>query len=183
MNLLESSRLILRSWKENDLNDLYEYASSELVGPNAGWPVHKSIEDSKLILEHFIKSEEVYAIELKNENKVIGSIGLHHRKSDERLDALNQREVGYVLNPKYWGQGIMPEAVKVLIDYGFNNLNLDLIWCCHYEENLNSKRVCEKSGFKYKFTKEKVLELLDQRKVKALYYNLSKEEYLNGKVN
>lgn len=179
MNLLESSRLILRPWKENDLYDLYEYASDELVGPRAGWPVHKSIGDSKKILESFINGKEVYAIELKCENKVIGSIGLHYRKPDKNLEEESQREIGYALNPKYWGQGIMPEAVKLLIDYGFRDLNLNLIWCAHYEENLNSKRVCKKSGFNYKFTKEKVLELLDNRKVKVLYYNLSKDEYLN----
>lgn len=179
MTIIESKRIILRPWEENDLNDLYEYASNELVGPSAGWPVHKSIDDSKMILRHFIKNDEVFAIVLKAEDKVIGSIGLHRRIPDKELDKLNQRELGFVLNPKYWGQGIMGEAVNDLYDYGFNELNLDLIWCCHYKENNNSKRVVEKCGLKYKFTKDKVLELLGNKEVKALYYNLSKEGYFN----
>ncbi|MGG5460896.1 GNAT family N-acetyltransferase [Clostridium sp. B9] len=179
MTIIESKRIILRTWEEEDLNDLYEYASNEIVGPNAGWPVHKSIEDSKSILRHFIKSDEVFAILLKSENKVIGSIGLHRRMPDKNLAHLNQREFGFVLNPKYWGQGIMGEAINSLYDYGFNQLDLDLIWCCHFEDNNNSKRVCEKNGLKYKFTRDKVLELLGNKEVKALYYNISKEEYIN----
>ena len=41
MKILMSERLILREWKETDSKDLYEYAQSEFVGPNAGWPPHK----------------------------------------------------------------------------------------------------------------------------------------------
>lgn len=130
METLITNRLILREWKENDSTDLYEYAKSELVGPNAGWSPHKNEEESKGIIRMFLENNETYAIVLKSENKVIGGIGLHNRKPDDNLSLLKQKEIGYVLNPKYWGKGVIPEAVNFLIKYGFNELDLDfnLVW-------------------------------------------------------
>ena len=180
---LNSERLILRNWQESDSSDLYEYAKSELVGPNAGWKPHQNEEESKEIIKMFIKNNDSYAIVLKSENKVIGSIGLHHRKPDETHNDLKQREIGYVLNPNYWGKGFIPEAVNCLLNYGFNELNLDLIWCGHFDFNNNSKRVNEKCGFNYQFTKREKRKLLDNQEVNTLYYNLSKAEYLSKQTD
>lgn len=178
MYILNTERLILRQWRESDSHDLYEYAKSDLVGPNAGWKPHKNEAESKRIIKMFIKNN-TYAIVLKSENKVIGAIELRKRNPDEKLYNLKQREIGYVLNPKYWGNGYMPEAVNALLNYAFNELKLDLIWCCHFDFNNNSKRVIEKCGFNYKFTKDKKLNLLNNKKVKTLYYNILKSEYIN----
>ena len=178
MYILNTERLILRQWRESDSHDLYEYAKSDLVGPNAGWKPHKNEAESKRIIKMFIKNN-TYAIVLKSENKVIGAIELRKRKPDEKLYNLKQREIGYVLNPKYWGNGYMPEAVNALLNYAFNELKLDLIWCCHFDLNNNSKRVIEKCGFNYKFTKDKKLNLLNNKKVKTIYYNILKSEYIN----
>lgn len=175
MKRIETERLILRNWQLSDAGDLYEYAQSELVGPNAGWKPHKNIEESKEIIKMFIDHNDVYALELKSKNKVIGSLGLHKCRHDEGLDELKQREIGYVLNPKYWGNGYVPEAVKAVIDYCFTELELDLLWCGHFDFNHNSKRVNEKCGFKYQFSKVQTLKLLDNKQVTTLYYNLGRE--------
>lgn len=179
MYSLNSERLILRNWQESDSSDLYEYAKSELVGPNAGWKPHQNEEESKKIIKMFIKNNDTYAIVLKSENRVIGSIGVHNRKPDETLSNLEQREIGYVLNPNYWGNGFIPEAVKCLLNHGFNELNLDLIWCAHADFNYNSKRVIDKCGFNYKFTKREKRKLLDNQEVNTFYYSISKDEYLS----
>lgn len=181
MEELVTERLILRKWKETDSKDLYEYAKSELVGPNAGWPPHKSEDESKEIVKMFIKNDDTYAIVLKSENKVIGGIGLHERKPDDRLNNLKQKEIGYVLNPNYWGKGIVPEAVNCLINYGFKELNLDLIWCGHFDFNDKSRRVNEKCGFKYRFSKKEKLSLLDNKEVTTLYYCIFKSDYREQK--
>lgn len=180
MDVLESKRLILRKWKKSDSKDMYEFAKSERVGPYAGWPPHRNIRDSKRLIKMFIRSNDTYAIVLKSENKVIGSIGMYNRSPDGSLFNLNQREIGYVLNPQYWGRGIMPEAVKCLIDYGFTKLNLDLIWCGHFKYNEKSKRVIEKCGFKYTLTKNEVLELLNNKEVIIFYYSVCQPEYINN---
>lgn len=177
MKEITTDRLIIRPWKISDSSDLYEYAKSELVGPNAGWKPHNSEEESKEIINMFISNNDSYAIVLKSESKVIGGIGLHNRKPEIDLQVLEQREVGYVLNPKYWGNEYVPEAVNALIDYGFNKMNLDLIWCGHYDFNNNSKRVNKKCGFNYKFRRKEKLELLDNIEVTVLYYNILKSKY------
>lgn len=177
METLETERLVLRSWRESDYLDLYEYAKDSRVGPSAGWPVHKCEDDSKKIIKMMIKNDDCYAIVLKNIDKVIGGIGLHKRTSDESLYNLSQREIGYVLNPTYWGNEYIPEAVQCLIKYGFETLNLDLIWCGHYDFNYKSKRVVEKCGFIYRFNKYTKLQLLDNKIVNELCYSIYKNDY------
>lgn len=108
---------------------------------------------------------------------MIGEIGLHKSIPDTSLGNLKQREIGYVLNPEYWGREYVPEAVKSLISYGFNEIDLDLIWCWHFHFNDRSKRVNEKCGFKYKFKRDVKLKVLDDKDVTTLYYNISKKEY------
>ena len=182
MEEINTGRLLLRQWKIEDCDDLYEYGKDEEVGPNAGWRPHKSVEESQKIIEMFIRNNDSYAIVLKEENKVIGGIGLHNKRTAENVQGLRQREIGYVLNPKYWGNGYVPEAVESLLAYGFNKMNLDLIWCGHYDYNYKSKRVNEKCGFNYKFTRKEKLVFFNDREVKVLYYNMSKEEYMERKI-
>ncbi|MBY6036910.1 GNAT family N-acetyltransferase [Fictibacillus nanhaiensis] len=181
MYRIATERLLLREWKVTDSEDLYEYAKSELVGPNAGWKPHKNEEESKEIIEMFINGNDVYAIELKSEKKVIGGIGLHDRKPDEALSHLKQKEIGYVLNPGYWGKGYIPEAVNSLLRHGFEELDLDVIWCGHYDFNNNSKRVNEKCGFTYKFERKVKLDRLDGREVTCLYYSVSNSDYMKAR--
>ena len=148
---IETERLILRPFKPSDLEDLYEYASVEGVGEMAGWKHHESKEKSKEILDMFITEDKVFAIVLKESGKVIGSLGVEKYGLEDRLtefDGYLGREIGYVLSKDYWGRGIMPEAVKTIIDYLFNVLNLDFLTCGYYDFNSQSKRVQEKCGFK-----------------------------------
>ena len=180
MKTLETDRLILRLWQEDDADDMFEYARDARVGPSAGWPAHESIETSKMIIKGFIEAGDVYGIVLKSENKVIGSLGLHERYPDDTLKDLKQREIGYVLSPKYWGRGIVPEAVKAVIKHGFEELNLDLIWCGHFSFNEQSKRVVHKCGFNYKFTKNRTLTLLASKEVEELFYNIPKQAYFSN---
>ncbi|MCH5171583.1 MAG: GNAT family N-acetyltransferase [Erysipelotrichales bacterium] len=148
---LETSRLILRSFKQADLNDFYEYASVDGVGEMAGWSHHENIETSQEILNQFINEDKTFAICLKESNKVIGSLGIEEYKLEDKLTEFygyKGREIGYVLSKNYWGQGIMPEAVKTVIDYLFNECNLDFLLCGYFVFNSQSKRVQEKCGFK-----------------------------------
>lgn len=147
---LETERLILRPFKEDDLQDFYEYASVVGVGEMAGWPTHENIETSKMILDIFIKGKVTFALELKDNHKVIGSLGIEElRPLDETYDALAGRDIGYVLSKDYWGKGLMVEAVKEVISYCFNKLDYDFLTCYHFNTNLQSKRVIEKVGFTF----------------------------------
>ena len=149
--IIETERLILRGFKQSDLCDLYEYASVEGVGEMAGWNHHESIEKSKEILDMFINENKVFAIVFKESGKVIGSLGVEKYGLEDKLtefDGYRGREIGYVLSKAYWGKGIMPEAVGAVIDYLFNDLDLDFLTCGYYDFNSQSKRVQEKCDFK-----------------------------------
>lgn len=149
--VLETQRLILREFKENDLTDFYEYASVDGVGEMAGWSHHENIETTKEILNSFIKDNKVFAIVYKENNKVIGSLGVEKYGMEDKLDEFKNlygRSIGYVLSKDYWGKGLMKEAVKCVINYLFDECNLDFIICGYYLFNNQSKRVQEKCGFK-----------------------------------
>ncbi len=148
---IDTPRLLLRPWRETDLNDFYEYASVDGVGEMAGWNHHKSIDESKTILQSFIVDKNVFALELKSNKKVIGSLGLHYSwaNNEQELCNLKTKEIGYVLSKAYWGQGLMPEAVHAVIKYCFDVLGLDAVTAGHFVENNQSKRVIEKNGFTY----------------------------------
>jgi len=146
---LKTPRLTLRPWKETDLQDFYEYASVDGVGQMAGWNPHRNVEESQTILSHFIEGKHVFALECQG--KVIGSLGIeeYNEKNYPELDALQGRELGYVLSKAYWGQGLMPEAVTAVIDWLFKDENLDFVMVGHFDRNGRSKRVVEKCGFQY----------------------------------
>lgn len=149
--VIETERLILRAFNEADLNDFYEYASVEGVGERAGWQHHESIEKSKEILDRFISEDKTFAICLKENGKVIGSLGIEKYSLEDKLtefDGYRGREIGYVLSKDHWGRGLMPEAVRAVMDYLFNDLNYDFLLCGYYNFNTQSKKVQEKCGFK-----------------------------------
>lgn len=170
LKVLTTERLRLRPWQISDAKDMFDYARSELVGPSAGWAPHESLEDSKEVIRHFINTGEVYAIVLQENDKVIGSIGIHEKKPDDSDPSSGQREIGYVLNPAYWGNGYMPEAVEEVKAFCFHDLGIKKLWCGHFLDNMNSKRVIEKCGFTYCLTKESVLVGLNDKKAETMYY-------------
>lgn len=149
--IIETNRLILRPFKMKDLDDFFEYASVEGVGERAGWSHHKTKDETLTILKMFIEHDKTFAICLKENDKVIGSLGIEEYGMEDALSEFfhyKGREIGYVLSKNYWGQGLMPEVVKAIIDYLFNEKNLDFITCGYYIFNAQSKKVQKKCGFK-----------------------------------
>lgn len=147
--VLKTDRLTLRPWRESDLEDFYEYARVDGVGQMAGWVPHRSMEESRDILSRFIAGKKVFA--LVHQGKAIGSLGVeeYKEKNYPELDALQGREIGYVLSKDYWGQGLMPEAVQAVIAWLFGEEKLDFIMVGHFDWNNQSRRVIEKCGFRY----------------------------------
>ena len=149
--VIETKRLILRPWTLEDLDDFYEYAKNPDVGPRAGWLPHENKEKSLEILNRFIADKKTFCIVLKENNKAIGSLGIERYGLEEKLSEFfdyQGREIGYVLGKDYWGRGLMPEALEAVINYLFNELNLDFLLCGYFDFNVQSKRVQEKCGFK-----------------------------------
>ena len=147
--VIETDRLVLRAFNDNDLEDLYDYAKTPGLGEMAGWPHHRSIEDSKEVLEKFKKNKDVLAIE--KDGKVIGSLGLHPVDSDfyKEFEDKKGKEIGFVLSEDFHRQKIMTEAVKALMKYAFEDLGLDYISAGYFRGNYKSRWFQQKLGFTY----------------------------------
>lgn len=144
---LKTERLVLRPFEKDDLNDFYEYAKVDGVGQMAGWKPHESIEESSFILDLFLKEKKTFALVF--EGRVIGSLGIekYNESHFPEFKDVKAREIGYVLSKEYWGRGLMPEAVREVIRWLFEEIGLDVIFCGHFLWNTQSARVMEKCGF------------------------------------
>ncbi len=172
--ILETKRLLLRPFEDADAADLYAYAKDPRVGPDAGWPPHKSLAESREIIATVFAAPNVFALVDKPTDKVIGSAGFVGRH--QTLLPGPDDEIGYALSPAFWGRGLVPEAVEELLRYGFEDLRLAAIWCGHYDYNARSRRVVEKCGFRYLFTAKTYVELMGEERTE-LHYALTKEEW------
>ena len=178
--ILETERLILRPWNEGDAESLYKYAKDPEVGPVAGWPVHTSVENSREIIKSVLSADETYAVCLREDNVAIGSIGLTLPAQSHTQAADDEIEIGYWIGVPYWGQGLVPEAVKALQKHAFLDLGYSAIWCGYYDGNEKSKRCQEKCGFKYHHTEEnKPCTLMGDVRTEHFTY-LTKEQWYDN---
>ena len=175
--ILRTQRLVLRPWTEADAESLFEYAKDPAVGPIAGWPAHKSIEDSFYAIRNVLTGSECYAICEKENNKAIGAVELKLNGHTDTTEREDECEVGYWLGKPFCGRGYMPEAATELIRHGFEDLGMTTIWCGYYDGNLKSKRVQEKVGFVYHHTCDEVpVPLLGETRIGHTNY-MTKEHW------
>lgn len=152
-NLLETSRLILRPWQETDAEALYKYAKDPAIGPIAGWPPHTSVENSLEIIRTVFAAPETYAVVLKDTGEPVGSVGIMFGDGMHSAAMKDgEAEIGYWIGVPYWGQGLIPEAVRCLLHRCFTCLGMSAIWCGYYDGNRQSRRVMEKCGLTYHHT-------------------------------
>lgn len=145
--ILRTERLIIRSYSEDDLLLFHEICRNPNVGNNGGWKPHKTISESEQILRYYYIQEPFrWAIIRKDTKEFIGSIGFSR---DEKRTNDEVRSLGYWLNELYWGQGYMTEAVCAVVKYAFERLNFEYISADCYSDNPASRRVLEKTGFKF----------------------------------
>ena len=175
---LETERLILRRWNEDDAEDLYRYACDPDIGPIAGWPAHQSVSESKDVIKNVLNGKEDYAICLKEDGKPIGAIGLKLNGNTNMTDRDDECEIGFWLGKPFWGQGIMPEAVKEMLRHAFEDLDMRKVWIGYYDGNTKSKRVQEKCGFKYQRRSENVdVPLMHEKRTEHVNL-MTKEDWL-----
>ena len=149
MPQLESEHLILRQIRVSDAPDMYEYACDPEVTRYLLWSPHKDISHTRDYLEYLgsryrIGMHHEWAVILKSEGRMIGTCGFVN------FDIPHKRaEIGYVLNPRYRGQGLAPEAVRRVLQFGFQVLNLHRIEARYMIGNDASRRVMEKAGLRF----------------------------------
>ena len=147
--VLETDRLILRRMRPSDHRDMFEYASRPDVTKYLLWEAHKSPEQTLSYLEYIqmrYRTGDFYdwALTDRETGKMIGTCGF------TTLDFNNNAaEIGYVLNPQYWGKGLAGEAVKCVMKFAFDTLNVHRVEAKYMIGNDRSRRVMEKCGMTF----------------------------------
>lgn len=146
---LETERLILRHFNENDGLQMYKnWANDERVTKYLRWKPHANSDESmKLckIWEEITKEERNYqwAIVEKSTNSVIGSIGLV-----DINEKMSSCEIGYCIGYNWWGRGYVPEALKEILNF-INDIGFVRCYAVHDVLNENSGKALIKCGFEY----------------------------------
>lgn len=146
--ILETERLRLRKFTIDDASDMFEYSSEPDVSRYVPWETHRSIEDTNDFLKYILNQYNLgklapWAIEYKQQNKVIGTIDFV-----AWLTTHYRAEIGFILSKKYWGKGLVVEAATKVIEFGFENMELNKIEAPCMVENVQSQRVLQKLGMR-----------------------------------
>ena len=144
---METDRIRLRPWNENDKEALFKYASDPDVGPGAGWSPHQSVDESLDIIRTHFSNDHTWAIELKATGEAIGAMGYMLSGDSNISIGENDAEVGYWVAKPFWNQGICTEALRLLVDYCAKLKAIQNLWGDYFVDNPASARVMEKCGF------------------------------------
>ena len=150
---LETERLLLRKMRLDDARAMFAYASDPEVTRYVLFETHRSIEDSEAFLRLAVEGYERgdfggWGVVLKDSGAFVGTCGVDYGYAPEHARA----ELGYVLSREHWGKGLIPEAVRAVIRFGFGRMELNRIQARCMAENTASARVMEKAGMTYEGT-------------------------------
>lgn len=167
--------------RPGDAEAVFAYSSDPRVTRHSGWGTHRSVEDSRSFLRFMVERYENgepgnWGIVHKASGELVGNCGFAFGWSPEHARA----ELGYTLSRAYWGRGLMPEAVRRVIRFGFERLNLNRIEARCFAENSASERVMQKAGMLYEGT------LREQLFIRGSYrdmkmYAILRSEYLSDR--
>lgn len=174
---IETDRLILRRYVIEDAETMYKnWAFDSEVTKFLTWQPHPSVDVSRSIIEDWLKeySDEKYyqwAIVLKdNGNEPIGGISVVHMNED-----ISMVHIGYCLGRAWWRRGIMSEALKAVMDFMFDTVEVNRVESRHDPMNPNSGKVMQKCGMKYEGTLRSA-DRNNQGICDACYYALLRSE-------
>jgi [ribosomal protein S5]-alanine N-acetyltransferase len=149
---LETERLVLRKMTLDDAGAVFAYASDPEVTRYVLWETHRSVEDSRAFLDLTARKyqgggEPDWGMVYKGDGRLVGTCGFVGWSREHA-----RAELGYVLNRSYRGRGLAPEAVRAMIAFGFEEMDLNRVEARCVAENTASARVMEKAGMTYEGT-------------------------------
>jgi RimJ/RimL family protein N-acetyltransferase len=139
---LKTERLMLRKFKEEDWQAVYEYTSNPEVMEYIPEGVFSEEAAKEFVRKHSRESAKYFPVLLKDENVLIGHISFH------KYFGGHTYEIGWVFNPKFYNKGFASEAAYAVLKYGFDDLGLHRIIATCQPENPPSYRVMEKIGMR-----------------------------------
>ena len=167
---LETGRLILRRLDPADARDLFAYASDPEMTHWVSWEPHPSIDESKAVLAQIIAECEQgkraqWAIVDKRDRKMIGMVGFNRWRQEEQA-----LEIGFSIARRHWGQGLMTEAVRAVLRFGFRELGVDRIVAKHASLNPAAGRVMAKAGMQCEGAKQ-------VGNYRPIHYSITRAQY------
>lgn len=140
---IEHSLFTLRQWREGDEQSLAANANNRKIWINLrdAFPHPYMLKNAVLWIELSKESKTNFAIDV--DGAAVGDIGLTVQGDLHRRSV----EIGYWLGEKYWGRGIMTEAVRAMTEYAFQSFDINRIYAGILDYNLSSARVLEKNGY------------------------------------
>ncbi|MGX4763125.1 GNAT family N-acetyltransferase [Holzapfeliella sp. JNUCC 72] len=179
--ILETKQTILRGFELEDSDVLYEWGQNPIYKKRAGYPEVKTRQDAVNLCKTYRKSSLTFAIESKQTHEVIGVFEVNERGVEETSGLDRTKEVGFLVDQRYWGQGIMTEVLSRMLNYLFKELNQLEVWAACYIENEACQHLLEKVGFNYMYQ-------LDYAQLSSFisdlfesvenYYRLTQSEFL-----
>jgi [ribosomal protein S5]-alanine N-acetyltransferase len=145
MAILETPRLILRPFREEDIDLLAELmANPDFMRFSLGVYTR---EQTQTVLQKFLSWNQAglpsqFAVIFRRNNELIGYCGFLH----QQVDGTNEIEIGYRLHSDYWNKGLATEAARAVRDHAFTDLKLARVISLIHPDNLPSRRVAEKNG-------------------------------------
>ncbi|MEJ6347650.1 GNAT family N-acetyltransferase [Holzapfeliella sp. He02] len=149
--VLETKRTKLRAFKLADSETLYKWGQNPVYKKMAGYPEVKTTQDAINLCKTYIKNSLTFAIESKQTHEVIGVFEVNERGIDETSGLDRTKEVGFLVDERHWGQGIMTEVLTCMLDFLFNELDQLEVWAACYIENDRCQHLLEKVGFTYMY--------------------------------
>lgn len=150
---IETERLILRRFTVEDTQDMFDnWASDPAVTEFLTWPTHQEVSFTKTLLAEWIENYDDggyfnWVMELKETGAAIGNISVVHLNENTECAT-----IGYCMSRAYWGKELMPEALKAVMDFLFDEVGLNRVEAYHDSNNPKSGRVMAKAGMKYEGT-------------------------------
>lgn len=145
----------LRPWNSNDLQSLVKYANNWNVAKNLTnrFPHPYTEQDGQSFIEMATSDDPIHIFAIDINGEAAGGIGLHPQPDI----FIKNAELGYWLGEPFWGQKIISNAIKQIVDFGFSTYDIDRIFARPFGTNIVSQKVLEKNNFKLEGRFEKVL--------------------------
>jgi len=152
---MELKKFRLRPWTMRDLKSLVKHANNHHISRfmTDQFPHPYSTATGKAYLNFAMSAKPVRIFCIEVNGEAAGGIGIHPQNDIQAKNA----ELGYWLAEPFWGQGIVTEAIKITVDFGFKNFDINRIFARPFGSNLASQRVLEKAGF---FLEAKLIQTL-----------------------
>ena len=145
----------IRPWKPDDIESLVKHANNPKIADNLTdlFPSPYNHEDGERFIQMTLKYDPRRVLAIEVVGKAAGAIGLHAQTDIHKKNM----ELGYWLAELHWGKGIMTEAIKKMVDYGFKTFQINRIFARPFGTNIGSQKVLEKAGFKLEAEFEKTV--------------------------